>query len=50
MVTKGFQEIDSKIAAGQFDKLRTDFKSCNPLSMKYVKYNLIMIELFEEIT
>ncbi|XP_045193377.2 thymus-specific serine protease-like [Mercenaria mercenaria] len=34
MIKKGFQIIDSMISAGQFDKLRSDFKSCNMLSMK----------------
>ncbi|XP_060582512.1 thymus-specific serine protease-like [Ruditapes philippinarum] len=33
MIKKGFQTIDSMIADGKYDQLRTDFKSCNMLSM-----------------
>ncbi|KAL4234124.1 Thymus-specific serine protease [Mactra antiquata] len=33
-VKRAFNTIDEMIAAGKFDQLKTDFKSCNMLSMK----------------
>lgn len=38
-VTKAFRQIDTMVSAGQFDQLQTDFKSCKPLSMRYVNKN-----------